>query len=166
MYDPRDDDKPRVRSALERQVMQMPTSEAALKRFTHEAKQDLRAGNGLPNLQGDWIDLTTHYSYTKALEEGGHNLSPEATKAMAQDMSQRMDATLRILDKKGMLEPMGFGFREKQGPQSSYLEGVSYVRDMDLFVVTNSSLAHGEGQRRVFRTDEFYEIYEPPEDWR
>lgn len=166
MYDPRDDDKPRQRSALERQVMQMPTSEVTLNRFTHEAKQDLRAGKGLPNLQGDWIDLTTHYSVSRALDEGDHNLSPEETKSMAQEMSRRMDVTLNILDKKGMLEPMGFGFREKVGSQTTYIEGVSYVRDMELFVITNSTLAHGDGQRRVFRPDEFYDIYEPPEDWR
>lgn len=166
MYDPRDDDKPRQRSSLERQVMHMPSSPEALKRFTHEAKQDLREGKGLPNLQGDWIDLTTHYSFTKALEEGGTNLSPDETKAMAQDMSRRMDVTLNILDKKGLLEPMGFGFREKIGSQNNYIEGVAYVRDMSLFVITNPSLAHGDGHRRVFRPDEFYDIYEPPEDWR
>jgi len=146
--------------------MQIPSSQEGLNRLTYEAKQDLRAQKGLPNLLGSWVDLTTHYSYTKALEEGGHGLDQREVEKFGQELSHRMEATLRILEKENMFEPMGFGFREKQGAENGYIQGVSYVPDMQLFVITHSSLAYGDAQRRVFKPDEFYEIYEPPEEWR
>lgn len=167
MYDRNDDTRPKQqRNELEKQVMRIPSSEGGLNRLTYDAKQDLRAQKGLPSLTGSWVDLTTHYSYAKALEEGGHGLDQGEVKALGHDLSHRMEATLRILEKENLFEPMGFGFREKLGTGNSYLQGVSYVPDMRLFVITNSSLAYGDAQRRVFTPDEFYDIYEPPEEWR
>lgn len=157
------------RTELERTIDEFPLGNSRSRNeWTHDAKLALRAGKGLPNLKGDKHDFTTHYVYSRALEEGGHNLSPEQTEALGKDLSDRMNTTIRLAAQQNALEPMGFGFRKK-GSDDDFILGVAYCRQMSkdksIFILTDPSLAEGPAYRRVLTDEELYDRYEVNEDW-
>ncbi len=158
-----DEAKPLVKEALA-----IPSSREGLLNGTYRAKQALRAGDGLPkNLQGNQLDLVTHYTYSRALEEGGHNLDEKEVIAMGENLSKRMDATIRILERTGELEKMPFGFRKIDSNDSfSSSKSVVHSPSMDMFIIKDSHMADGVAKRRIFKSEEFYERYEPPEEWK
>ena len=162
-YDPRDDKSTPARE-IEKTLMKAP-GEGALNRWTDDARDALNRGEGLPRLEGNWGDLHTHYVYTKALEGGNLELPEKTTQLMAQEMSQRMDKTVEILDKQGLLTPLNHGVRLREGNDNAFNPNVAYVDDMRRFVVTSPVLEYGEGRRRVFTPDEFDALYERPEDY-
>ena len=167
MIDSRDDNRTPPQSndarGIEKTLMSA-AGEGALNRWTEDAKNALNKGEGLPRLEGDWHDLHTHYVYTKAIETG-LELPEKTTRLMAQEMSHRMDSTVKILSDQGLLEPLNHGVRLRDSDDNGFSQNVAYVQDMRLFVVTSPNLAYGEGKRRVFTPDEFNELYERPDDY-